>query len=183
LNLFKPGCDEHLILHQLRKSGSYIEELDLIAIYEGEIIAHIISTKARVIDNQNKEHEVLCVGPFFVSPSCQNKGIGTKLLDYSISEAKKMGFKGMILFGNPDYYHRFGFRNAKEYAITTKDNQNFEPFMALELYENGLDNVKGRFFEDEAFTTKEDELNEYEKKFPEKEKSKPKVDINQFTTA
>ena len=93
-----------------------------------------------------------------------------------------MGFNGMILFGNPDYYHRFGFRNAKEYEITTKDNQNLEPFMALELYENGLDNVKGRFFEDEAFTIKEDELNEYEKKFPEKEKSKPKIDINQFTT-
>jgi len=147
--------------------------------YEGEIIGHIISTKVKVIDNQNKEHEVLCVGPFSVSPSSQNKGIGTKLLNYSISEAKKMGFNGMILFGNPDYYHRFGFRNAKEYEITTKDNQNLEPFMALELQENGLDNVKGRFFEDEAFTIKEDELIEYENNFPVKEKSKPKIDIKQ----
>ena len=178
-NLYKPGCDEHLILHQLRESSSYIEELDLIAMYEGEIIGHIISTKVKVIDNQNKEHEVLCVGPFSVSPSSQNKGIGTKLVKYSISEAKKMGFNGMILFGNPDYYHRFGFRNAKEYEITTKDNQNLEPFMALELQENGLDNVKGRFFEDEAFTIKEDELIEYENNFPVKEKSKPKIDIKQ----
>ena len=178
-NLYKPGCDEHLILHQLRESSSYIEELDLIAMYEGEIIGHIISTKARVIDNQNKEHEVLCVGPFSVLPSFQNKGIGTKLVKYSISEAKKMGFKGMILFGNPDYYHRFGFRNAKEHEITTKDNQNLEPFMALELQENGLDNMKGRFFEDEAFTIKEDELIEYENNFPVKEKSKPKIDIKQ----
>ena len=69
-NLYKPGCDEHLILHQLRESSGYIEELDLIVINEDEIIAHIISTKARVIDNQNKEHEVVCVGPFSVSPSC-----------------------------------------------------------------------------------------------------------------
>jgi predicted N-acetyltransferase YhbS len=177
-NLYKPGCDEHLILHQIRESRSYIEILDLIAIYDDDIVGHVISTKARVIDKHDKEHEVLCVGPIAVLPSFQNRGIGTKLLNYSISEAKKIGLKGMILFGNPDYYHRFGFRNAKEYEITTKDNQNFEPFMALELQENGLDNVKGRFFEGEAFIINEDELIEYEKKFPEKEKSKPKVDIN-----
>ena len=177
-NLYKPGCNEHLVLHQLRESSSYIEELDLLAIYEGEIIGHVISTKARVIDKQSKEHEVLCVGPFSVSPSFQNKGIGKKLLNYSISEAKKIEFKGMILFGNPDYYHRFGFLNAKEYKITTKDNRNFDPFMALELQENGLAYVKGRFFEDDAFTIKDDELIEFEKKFPAKEKSEPKVDIN-----
>jgi predicted N-acetyltransferase YhbS len=177
-NLYKPGCNEHLILHQLRESSSYIEELDLVAMYEGEIIGHVISTKARIVDKQSNEYEVLCVGPFSVSPSFQNKGIGKKLLNYSISEAKRMGFRGMILFGNPDYYHRFGFLNAKEYEITTKDNQNFEPFMALELQENGLANVKGRFFEDETFTIKEEELNKYEKKFPAKEKGKPKFDIN-----
>jgi predicted N-acetyltransferase YhbS len=30
-NLFKPGCDEHLVLHKLRKSTGYISELDLVA--------------------------------------------------------------------------------------------------------------------------------------------------------
>jgi predicted N-acetyltransferase YhbS len=178
-NMYKPGCDEHLVLHQIRESISYIEELDHIAIYEGEIIGHVISSKALVIDKIGKEHEVLCVGPFAVFPSFQNKGIGMKLFNYSISEARRMGFKGMILFGNPDYYHRYGFTNAKEYEITTKDLQNFEPFMALELQEQGLDDVKGRFFEDEAFTVRGDELIEFEKKFPEKVKGKPRVDISQ----
>jgi len=102
-----------------------------------------------------------------------------RLLNYSISEARRMGFKGMILFGNPGYYHRFGFINAKEYQITTKDLQNFEPFMALELQEQGLDDVKGRFFEDEAFEIKEEQLIEFEKKFHEKVKGKPRVDISQ----
>ena len=76
----------------------------------------------------------------------------------------------MILFGDPEYYHRFGFRNAIEYDITTKDCENFEPFMALELQINGLDNVKGRFFEDNAFDIHPDDLIEYEKKFTYKEK-------------
>jgi predicted N-acetyltransferase YhbS len=178
-NMYKPGCDEHLVLHQIRESGSYIEELDHVAIYEGEIIGHVISSKAKVIDKKGREHEVLCVGPFSVSPSFQNKGTGMRLLNYSISEARRMGFKGMILFGNPGYYHRFGFINAKEYQITTKDLQNFEPFMALELQEQGLDDVKGRFFEDEAFEIKEEQLIEFEKKFHEKVKGKPRVDISQ----
>jgi predicted N-acetyltransferase YhbS len=101
-------------------------------------------------------------------------------LNYSISEARKMGFKGMILFGNPGYYHRFGFKNAKEYEIKTKELQNFEPFMALELQDHGLDNVKGIFFEDEAFEIKEERLMEFEKKFPVKEKGKPRIDLNQY---
>ena len=49
-NVYKPGCDEHLVLHNLRKSESYIGELDLVALFEGEIIGHIISTKPKIID-------------------------------------------------------------------------------------------------------------------------------------
>jgi predicted N-acetyltransferase YhbS len=105
-----------------------------------------------------------------VLPEFQKKGIGSELMKYSIATAKESGFSGMILFGNPDYYHRFGFRNAQEYSITTKDGQNFEPFMALELQNNGLVGVKGRFYEDDAFEYNSGELIEFEKRFPYKEK-------------
>lgn len=42
--------------------------------------------------------------------------------------------------------------------------------MALELQTNGLENVKGKFFEDDAFVTEPNELIEFEKQFPYKEK-------------
>ena len=169
-NLYKPGCDEHLVLHNIRNSKSYISELDLVAVFENEIIGHIISTKAIIIDLQNNKHEILCVGPLSVSADFQKKGIGSELLNESIKVAKELDYKGMILFGNPDYYHRFGFRNAQEYSITTKDGLNFEPFMALELQTNGLEDIKGKFFEDNAFITQPNELIEFEKQFPYKEK-------------
>ncbi|MBN2893427.1 MAG: N-acetyltransferase [Bacteroidales bacterium] len=179
-NLFKPGCDEHLVLNQLRKSKNYVAELDFVATLDDDIIGHIISTKAFVVDKNDYKHEVLCVGPFAVLPTLQNKGIGSKLFKHSISKAKKMGFKTMILFGNPDYYHRFGFVNSKVYEISTKDNLNFEPFMALELLPNALENIKGRFFEDDGFITNEKNLIEFEKQFPAKEKGKPKIDLSQM---
>jgi len=94
------------------------------------------------------------------------------LLHKSIAEAKASGYAGMILFGNPAYYHRFGFKNAQAYGITTKDGQNFEPFMALELHPNALAAIQGRFFYDSVYEADPAELNEFEKKFPYKEKLK-----------
>ena len=170
-NLYKPGCNEHLVLNKLRNSKSYIRELDLIAVFENEIIGHIISTKAKVVDLLNNEHEILCVGPIAVLLDFQKNGIGSKLINESIKVAKKIGYPGMILFGNPEYYHRFGFVNAEKYRITTKDNQNFEPFMALEIQKKGLTNVNGKFFEDKSFSIDEDELIEFEMQFPYKEKT------------
>lgn len=169
-NIYKPGCDEHLVLHNVRNSTSYIRELDLVAMFDNEIIGHIICTKAKITDSEQYEHEILCVGPLSVFPEFQNKGIGSALLNESIKVAKELDYKCMILFGNPDYYHRFGFRNAQEYGITTKEGLNFEPFMALELQSNGLHNVKGKFIEDDAFVTQPNELIEFEKLFPYKEK-------------
>jgi predicted N-acetyltransferase YhbS len=171
-NLYRPGCVEHLILHNIRNSKAYISHLDLVAVFENEVIGHVISTKAKVADLVNNEHEILCVGPLSVLPEFQNKGIGSKLMNESIEVARESGYFGMILFGNPEYYHRFGFKNAKEYGIATKDGQNFEPFMALELHNDGLAGVKGRFYEDNAFEVHPDDLTEFEKKFPFKTKMK-----------
>lgn len=169
-NVYKPGCDEHLVLHQLRNSKSYSCSLDLVAILDNEVVGHIISSKAKIVDTGDHEHEVLVVGPLSVLSNFQNKGIGSQLMNHSIAAAREMGFSGMILFGNPAYYHRFGFRNAQAYGITTKEGLNFEPFMALELQEKGLAQKKGRFFEDPAFDIQPDDLAEFEKNFPHKEK-------------
>jgi len=176
-NLYKPGCDEHLVLHNLRKSESYIPKLDILAEYQDEIIGHCISTLAHVIDDKNDTYEVLCVGPISVLPPSQKHGIGSQLMRHTIAVAKNLEYAGMILFGDPAYYHRFGFRNAAEFGIQTKDGKNFEAFMGLELQENGFANIQGKFHEDKAFEVDEKELAEFEKRFPRREKSAPRKPI------
>lgn len=169
-DLFKPGCDEHLVLHNLRKSGSFVQELDLVAINDERIVGHIISTRAKVVADNDNENEVLCVGPLSVIPEFQNQGIGSKLMYYCIKSAREIGFSGMLLFGHPDYYHRFGYVNAAEFGITTSEGQNFDPFMALELQPGSLKNISGKFIYDASFEVGNQELKEFEKEFPYREK-------------
>jgi predicted N-acetyltransferase YhbS len=171
-DLYKPGCDEHFLVHKIRNTSAFVKELDFVAVYENKIIGNIIYSRAKVInDNKNKtEHEVLCMGPLTVLPPCQKKGTGSQLMKYSLNQAKKMGFKAVVIFGNPDYYKRFGFKNASFYNIKTSDGQNFDAFMALELSENSLKGIEGRFHEDPVFNMNQTELEEYEKGFPFREK-------------
>jgi len=176
-NLYKPGCDEHLVLHNLRKSAGYIPDLDLVAINGDDIVGHCISTRAAIIDTYDQAHEVLCLGPISVSPESQNRGIGSKLMHHSTTTAKHLNFPGMILFGDPVYYHRFGFRSAAEFGIQTKDGKHFDAFMALELQEDGFRKIQGRFYEDDAFNASAEELQAFEKRFPPRVGGKPTLPI------
>ena len=110
------------------------------------------------------------MAPLGVLPSYQGKGIGTLLMNHSIKITKELGYKGIVIFGNPKYYHRCGFKNARNYNIQTSSGENFEEFMALELYNGSLKGVSGKFYFSQAFEVTEEELNEFEKRFPYKEK-------------
>lgn len=167
---YKPGCDEHLIVHKIRKTKAFIKELDFVACDEEKIVGNIIYSKAKVISDNNEEFEVLCMGPLGVLPSYQGKGIGTLLMKHSIQVAKSLGYNAVVIFGDPNYYHRFGFENAKKYNIQTSQGDNFDAFMALELYEGSLEGISGKFYADPVFEIDKDELTIFEKQFPHKEK-------------
>ncbi|MDM7918465.1 MAG: N-acetyltransferase [Methanosarcina sp.] len=169
-DLYKPGCDEHLIAHNMRKSPDFVKELDYVACDGDIIVGNIIYSRAKVINDENDEFEVLCMGPLGVLPSYQKKGIGSLLMNCSIEKARQLGYKAIFLFGNPEYYKRFGFRNTREYDIQTSSGENFGAFMALELYSGSLKQVSGKFFASGSFEVAEEELENFEKEFPHKTK-------------
>jgi predicted N-acetyltransferase YhbS len=168
-NVYKPGCDEHLLIHNMRNANEFIKELDYVAIYNNEIIGNIVYAKSKII-NSNKEYDVLTFGPVSVLPVYQKKGIGKKLITYTIKKAGEMGFNAIIIYGNPKYYERFGFINTKEYGITDMEGNYNDALMALELFPNALKNINGKFFEGEIYKINKKELEIFEKRFPYKEK-------------
>jgi predicted N-acetyltransferase YhbS len=169
-DVYKPGCDEHLILHTLRKAPAYVPELHLVACMNPQIIGNIVYSKAYIENDAHERFEVLCMGPISVLPEYQKKGVGSLLLNESITKAKQLKYQAIVIFGNPEYYGRFGFKNARLHRITTSDGQNFDAFMVLDLSDNGLAGTEGRFFEDPVFHVDADELDEFERSFPYKEK-------------
>ena len=85
--------------------------------------------------------------------------------------ARELDYKGIVIFGEPDYYPRIGFKTCDNFNITTSDGKNFDAFMGIELVENGMKNISGKFYSSEVFDNiSKEEVEEYNKKFPLLEK-------------
>lgn len=153
------GCDEHLLVHKARKSDGYVPEISRIAEINGEIVGVICYTKA-LLQNGDKEKEILTFGPLCVLPEWQGCGIGGALLEKTLELAKKQGFEGVVIFGEPDYYPLHGFKTCDNFGITTIDGRNFDAFLGIELIKGGLSEFGGRFIEPKIFEKLSKEENE-----------------------
>jgi len=169
-DVYQPGCDEHFILHKLRSDPAFLPDLDFVAESQGKIVGHIVYSLARITEETGIDHPVVIFGPISVDPCLQGRGIGSALIRHTIALAKSQGFPAIVIYGNPAYYHRFGFRDAKDFGITTADGANFEAFMVLELDPDVLRTIHGKFHESPVFFADPDELAAYETRFPPKEK-------------
>jgi predicted N-acetyltransferase YhbS len=169
-DVYRPGCVEHWIVHQIRKAPAFVRDLSYVACVDGSIVGNIMYSRAKVVDDEKQEFEVLCMGPLSVLTAAQRKGIGSLLMNHSMQKARELGFKAIVIFGNPQYYGRFGFINAEEYGIQTPSGENFEAFMVLELFAGALMGITGKFYEDKVFEVQDEEFEAFEKEFPYKEK-------------
>ncbi|MCL2208417.1 MAG: hypothetical protein FWB90_10065, partial [Fibromonadales bacterium] len=102
------------------------------------------------------------------------KGIGAKLINHTIQLAKEMGYKAILIYGDPEYYKRFGFKVSKEYNVTNKEGKYPAALLALELFSGALSGVEGVFEEGKAYEIDGKELEEFEKGFEEKAKLRTK---------
>ena len=173
-NVHVPGCDEHLLINHLRNEKEFVKALDFVAVHNDEIVGNIVYVETKIMDNNNTEHQIVTFGPVSVLPEYQNKGIGSKLINHTAALAKEMGYKAILIYGDPEYYKRFGFKESKAYEITNADKKYPAALLALELYPNALTGMKGIFDEGKIYEVNEKELNEFEKMFIEKEKKSTK---------
>ena len=170
-NLYVPGCNEHFCLHNMRDSSDFIPELDFVADVDGKIVGNIVYTRGRVIDDTGKTYAVISFGPVSVLPIYQRQGIGSTLIKYSLEKATLLGFTAVCIYGDPRYYHRFGFRCAERYDITNSEGKFAVALMALELVPGTLRKISGRFMESEVYQVDEDDFQKYENTFPPKDKA------------
>lgn len=171
-NLYIPGCTEHYFAHLVRQSPDFIPELDFVLEEEGKIIGHIMYVKAKLVDNVGEEKEVLSFGPFTIEKEYQRKGLGRKLLDHSLKIAKKLGFDTVIIWGNPENYTCYGFKNCKRYNICI-ENGIYPVSLMVKTFNEGALKSNGKtwqYIESPAHNPDMNGFNEFDKSFKQMKK-------------
>lgn len=171
-NLYVPGCSEHHFAHLVRQSEDFIPELDFVLEEDGKIIGHIIYVKAKFVATDGTEKEVLSFGPFTIDPDYQRKGYGRKLLDHSLEAAAKMGYDTVAIWGNPENYACYGFKNCKRYNVCIEEGVYPVSLMVKVLDENAFlaEGKTWKYIESPAHGYDGTGFDEFDKTFPQMEK-------------
>lgn len=169
-NLYFPGAAEHVAVNKLRKSKDFIPELTYVIEVNEEIVGAIFYSHSKIVSKDGREHNTISFGPVFITPSMHRMGLGRKLITHSIEEAKKLGYKAITTLGYPYHYEPYGFLGGKKYGISMPDGKFYIGLLVLPLYEGALDNISGYAVFSDALEPTEEEIEEFDKTFPYKEK-------------
>lgn len=169
-NHHAPGCDEHYLAHILRESSDFVPELDYVAVHDGKVVGNIMYTRAKIVLDRGGEREVLCFGPLAVDPAFQGQGVGGALIERTKTLARELGYKAILIFGDPEYYSRFGFVPAERYGVGTSWGVYIISLQALELQPGALEDCEGYFEESRDYQIDPEASAAFDKGFPPKEK-------------
>ncbi len=169
-NLYVPGCSEHYIAHILRTHKDFIPELDYVCEIDGQVIANIMYTKAKLVEEEGNATEILTFGPIGVKPEFQHKGIGRMLLEKSFEEAYKMGYKAIVILGNPANYIARGFKSSKKYHVCLEGDIFPAALLVKELEQGFFDGRKYYYYESSAFEIDDSAVKEFDTSFEYREK-------------
>lgn len=174
-NVYRPGCMEHYVLHQLRKDAAFVPELDLVMEQNGELIGQNMFMRAWIAADDGREIPIMTMGPICIAPQWKRKGYGKILLDYSLEKAKELGYRALCFEGNIDFYGKSGFREAREFGIRyhgLPEGEDASFFLCKELIPGYLEEITGEYTTPEGYFVDEKEAEEFDRQFPGKEKKK-----------
>lgn len=167
-----PGCDEHYLVHTMRRHPDFIPELAFVLEKDGEIVGNIMYTKGRLVDGQGHEKPCLTFGPISVAPAQQRKGYGRMLIEHSFEVAMEMGHEVVVIFGNPDNYVARGFKSCRKYNVCVEGDRFPAALLVKELRSGALDGRRWYFHESSFGEACADEAAAaaFDATFPPKEK-------------
>lgn len=169
-NLNVPGCSEHYLVHVMRNHPDFIPELNFVLEKDNHIIGNIMYAKAKLVDEENREKQILTFGPVSILPEFQRKGYGKTLIEYSFLKAKAMAYDVIVIFGNPDNYVSRGFKSCKKYNVCIKEDFYPAAMLVKELTEGCLDGRKWFYMESDAYQIDEKAAEQFDSSFEKMEK-------------
>lgn len=105
------------LLDALRESAEWIPELSFVAETGGDLVGQVLFTRAW-LSTATGEVACLQLSPIAVRPDVQRDGIGGAMIRHAQSVVAQRAEPLVFLLGHPEYYPRFGFRQADQLGFT-----------------------------------------------------------------
>lgn len=110
--------------------------LSLVAEIEAGIVGHVLLNRIGGPD------KALALAPLSVHPAWREMQIGTELVRQALKLARQQDWSAVFVYGQPDYYCRFGF--TSQLADGAQTGLQGDRFLALELKPGALSGFSGQ---------------------------------------
>ena len=133
------------LVEEIRRKKYYLPELELITVTEyDEVVGYAMFSRFHI--EGRYEDELLMLTPVAVKTELQRQHISKDLLEYGFEKAKALGFKAVLVEGNPDNYRSRGFQPSYRFGIEAGPNIHLphpDCLLVKELEDGALDNMSG----------------------------------------
>ena len=140
------GALVHRLVLEIRSKRFYLPGLELIMVDEhDEIIGYCNFSRFHL--EGRYENELLLLSPVAVKTELQRQHISKELIEYGLAKAREMGYRAVIVEGNPRNYRSRGFKTSADFGITAHESVGLpapECLMVQELVPGGLDGITGQ---------------------------------------
>ena len=124
--------------YRIREGGPHAPALSFTARIGTLLVGSVRLTPIRI-----GETPALLLGPLTVEPPFRARGIGLKLIERALAEARHQGHKLVALVGDEPYYGRAGFKKIPKGRAVMPGPVDPERLLVAELAPGAFDGVSG----------------------------------------
>jgi putative acetyltransferase len=129
-----PTDAEARLVARLRENSH--APVSLVCEIEGRVVGHILFSPIEIVGYTTNSRG-LGLAPVAVRSEFQRMGIGSSLITAGLAACRMAGIAFVVVLGHPEYYPRFGFRNARQRGLSNEYHAD-EAFMVIELVSGSL---------------------------------------------
>ena len=139
------GALVRALVQEIRSKRFYLPELELVMVDENDSpIGYCNFSRFHL--GGKYEDELLLLSPVAVKTELQRQHISKALIECGFEKAAALGYKAVIVEGNPRNYRSRGFRTSADFGITAHESVGLpapECLMVRELVPGGLNGIQG----------------------------------------
>ena len=133
--------------YRLREEGQHRRELSFTARIGTLLVGSVRLTPIRI-----GKTKALLLGPLTVEPPFRSRGVGRRLMERALADAKEKGHRMVLLVGDEAYYSRIGFKRVPKGRVAMPGPVDHDRILVAELVPGAFDDkVSGTVRPDWSF--------------------------------